>query len=158
MDFPRGKLLTLFTLILPHMSAWAHGHRNPLYRAPGTFEPCCEHERAQEKAHGHFKSPLNWALAPGIILHWDPLILCELRWNCHQQDKCIWRTWPCRSGLMLLMLFMKCWVWKTLPEVQMCLSIRDLPLVLLMQMQTFLRAFEETEQCSGDFRRTTLSP
>lgn len=71
----------------------------------------------------------NWAL--GIILHWDPLILWEFRWNCHQQDKCIWRAWPCRTGLMLLMLFMKCWVWKILPQVQMCLTIRSFSLVLL---------------------------
>lgn len=96
--------------------------------------------REPRKRHvGTLNHPWNWALALGIILHWDPLILCEFRWNCHQQDKCIWRTWPCRTGLMLLMLFMKCWVWKILPEGQMCLSIRDLSLFLLIQIQTFLK-------------------
>lgn len=96
--------------------------------------------RELRKRHvGTLNHHWNWALALGIILHWDPLILCEFRWNCHQQDKCIWRTWPCRTGLTLLMLCIKCWVWKILPEVQMCLSIRDISLVLLMQMQTFLK-------------------
>lgn len=96
--------------------------------------------RELRKRHvGTLNHHWNWALALGIILHWDPLILCEFRWNCHQQDKCIWRTWPCRTGLTLLMLCIKCWVWKILPEVQMCLSIRDISLVLLMQMLTFLK-------------------
>lgn len=56
----------------PHMSAWAPGHRNPLYRASGMFKPCCEHEKAQEKAHGHFKSPLE-QLGPGYNLALRPI-------------------------------------------------------------------------------------
>lgn len=115
--------------------------------------------RESRKRHvGALNHHWNWALALGINLLWEPLIPCEFRWNCHQQDKCIWRTWPCRTGLTLLMLFTKCWVWKILPEVQMCLSIRDLSLVLLMQMQTFLKVLEEMGKCSGDFWRITLSP
>lgn len=74
MDFPRGKLLTLIlTLIIPHMGAWAHGHRNPLYRAPGMFEPCSEHKRAQEKARGHFKSPLELGPGTGYNLALRPI-------------------------------------------------------------------------------------